>query len=313
MENVENLIRYAHEFREKLLGDPYRPTYHFAIPDGDGTPGDPNGAFFENGRYHLMYLYKHHLSGGYHWGHISSTDLLHWRSHPDALTTENDDKGCYSGGAFLDDDGTAYLTYWKFPSFEYTEDCGGIEIAFSKPPYEKWERMKPIAIESSREHWGVKDITVDGVIKHIACSDPSNIWKANGWYYMQAGTLPLLQDYGPTDEQYKCNFTDLYKSRDMKDWQYVGKFYNNPMLDDDYPDNTEDDMCPSFLPIFDKASDGKDTGKYLQLFISHNKGGQYLLAYLKVRNSYLSLMEDSHGTIIISLLPKHLLTIITGI
>ena len=45
------------EYRFHMLRDPYRPGYHFAIPSGDGRPGDPNGAFFADGRYHLMYLY----------------------------------------------------------------------------------------------------------------------------------------------------------------------------------------------------------------------------------------------------------------
>ena len=45
-------------YREKMLSDPYRPGYHFAIPEGDGRPGDSNGAFFADGRYHQMYLYK---------------------------------------------------------------------------------------------------------------------------------------------------------------------------------------------------------------------------------------------------------------
>ena len=53
MENQKLSIR---EYRDKLLKDPYRPTYHFAYPDDNGMPGDPNGAFFVDGVYHLMYL-----------------------------------------------------------------------------------------------------------------------------------------------------------------------------------------------------------------------------------------------------------------
>ena len=48
----------ARKYREWLLSDLYRPGYHFTVPDGDGRPGDPNGAFFADGRYHLMYLYN---------------------------------------------------------------------------------------------------------------------------------------------------------------------------------------------------------------------------------------------------------------
>jgi len=55
-------------------------------------PGDPNGAFYHNERYHLMYLYKRNGSG-FCWGHISSKDLVHWRHHPDALGPGGGDEG----------------------------------------------------------------------------------------------------------------------------------------------------------------------------------------------------------------------------
>jgi len=109
-------------YREKLLKDPYRPAYHFCIPEGLSTsktlnkiPFDPNGAFFKNGRYHLMYLYKR-LSGksyGWSWGHVSSNDLINWRNHPDALIANSKKEGSFSGGAFVDDDGKVILSYWK--------------------------------------------------------------------------------------------------------------------------------------------------------------------------------------------------------
>ena len=270
-------------YREKLLADPYRPGYHFAVPDGNGYPGDPNGAFFADGRYHLMYLYKSDIQNSYSWGHISSLDLLHWRHHPDALTSLDGDGGCFSGGAFVDDDGTAYLTFWKFPSKNGT-DNGGIAIAYSKSPYEVWERITPIAVESSHEHWGVTDIEIDGHVKHIACADPGNIWKMNGYYYIQTGNKVLLDNFGRnagSPIEYKGDFTDLFRSKDLKSWEFVHRFYENPHLDADYPDETEDDMCPTLLPLPDAKCDGKLTEKYLQTFISHNKGGQYYIGELR--------------------------------
>ena len=63
---------------ERFLADPHRPKYHFVI-DGEGSPGDPNGAFWHRGRYHLMYLYRR--PQGFCWGHSSSADLLLFISH----------------------------------------------------------------------------------------------------------------------------------------------------------------------------------------------------------------------------------------
>ena len=215
-------------YREKMLSDPYRPGYHFAIPEGDGRPGDSNGAFFADGRYHLMYLYKNDETNGFHWGHISSLDLLHWRAHPDALTVHEGDGGCFSGGAFVDDDGTAYLTFWKFAALDPEKDKSGIAMAYARPPYEKWERMEPIAINATE--WGMTDMVIDGQVEHICNADPSNIWKIGDTYYMQTGNLCILNKYGREEdspEKYQGDWTDLFRSRDLKSWEYVHRFYKN--------------------------------------------------------------------------------------
>ncbi len=281
---MSELSKHTRQYREMLLADPYRPGYHFAIPDWDGRPGDSNGAFYADGRYHLMYLYRSEITNGFHWGHLSSLDLLHWRSHPDALTTDDGDEGCFSGGAFVDDDGTAYLTFWKFPSRREGGDAGGIDIAYAKPPYEKWERIRPVAIEGNRDSWGTVDIEHDGFIDHVGCADPSNIWKQNGYYYMQTGNKCVLDRWGrdaSSDPRYRGDWTDLFRSKDLKKWEFVHRFYVNPHLGEDWPDETEDDMCPSFLPLPDRAQDGVLTDRYFQLFISHNKGAQYYIGKLE--------------------------------
>ena len=210
-------ILLTRQYRERLLKDAYRPAYHFAIPDDLGGPGDPNGAFYADSVYHLMYLYRNSETECFHWGHISSIDLIHWRNHPDALAMHKGDRGCFSGGAFVDDDGTAYLSFWKFAAPDKS-DRGGIAIACSRPPYETWERMEPIAIEST-DPWGVTDIEVDGEIIHVGSADPSNIWKMNGRYYMQTGNKPVLDRYGRKADSpkiYKGDWTDLFLSDDLK-------------------------------------------------------------------------------------------------
>lgn len=282
-------------YREAMLADPYRPTWHFAIPDDNGDPGDPNGAFYADGRYHLMYLYRNTAKGAYHWGHVSSADLLHWRHHPDALTGEDGDDGCFSGGAFVDDDGCAYLTFWKLlPKGEHPKDNGGIGLAKAYPPYEHWERMEPIALNETE--WGILETEQDGKPLHLACADPSNIWKSGDVYYMQTGNLLLLNKYGRaenSDPAFRGDHTDLFRSRDLVKWEYVGRFYENPHKDDDYPDDTEDDMCPSFLPLPDAKSGGSLTNEYLQLFISHNRGAQYYIGKWDAANERF--LPAEHG------------------
>lgn len=91
-------------FREKLLTDPYRPGYHFAIPEGTAMPFDPDGAIYWKGRYHLFYIFQD--KRGHNWGHISSTDLFHWRHHPTGLIS-----GMFSGNCFINKDGRPTMCY----------------------------------------------------------------------------------------------------------------------------------------------------------------------------------------------------------
>ena len=293
--NTAALSAAVRAYREAMLADPYRPTWHFAVPDDNGYPGDPNGAFYADGRYHLMYLYRNTAKGAFHWGHISSSDLLHWRHHPDALEGDEGDEGCFSGGAFVDDDGIAYLTFWKFPSKgEHPKDNGGIGMAKAYPPYEHWERMEPVALEESE--WGILDVERDGEILHLGCADPSNIWKSGDLYYMQTGNLCVLNKYGrneDSDPAYRGDHTDLFRSRDLSHWEYVGRFYENPHTDADYPDDTEDDMCPEFLPLPDSAGGGKMTDRYLQLFIAHNRGAQYYTGMWDAEHERF--LPETHG------------------
>ena len=94
--------------REHLLSDSTRPSYHFVTPEGVAFPFDPNGAIFWQGRYHLFYIFQDKSSGvkSDHWGHVSSTDLFHWRYHPTGLL-----EGMYSGNCFINESGIPTMCY----------------------------------------------------------------------------------------------------------------------------------------------------------------------------------------------------------
>ena len=96
------------ELREHLLSDPARPGYHFVVPEGLAIPFDPNGAIYWKGRYHLFYIFQDKRTGkkSDHWGHVSSTDLFHWRHHPTGLL-----EGMYSGNCFINEDGVPTICY----------------------------------------------------------------------------------------------------------------------------------------------------------------------------------------------------------
>jgi beta-fructofuranosidase len=97
-------ISAARRLREQLLGDRFRANYHFVIPEGQAMPFDPNGAIYWKGRYHLFYIFQDER--GHNWGHVSSTDLFHWRHHPTGLVS-----GMFSGNCFVNKEGRPTMCY----------------------------------------------------------------------------------------------------------------------------------------------------------------------------------------------------------
>ncbi|MEL1252146.1 hypothetical protein AAEO57_00035 [Flavobacterium sp. DGU38] len=69
---------------------------------------DPNGMFYSNGTYHLMYQYYPDDSvwGPMHWGHAVSKDLVKWEELPIALYPDNK-KYIISGSAVVDTKNTS--------------------------------------------------------------------------------------------------------------------------------------------------------------------------------------------------------------
>ncbi len=281
----DEVVRSTRLLRERFLADPYRPRFHFCVPEDMGMPGDPNGAFYYHGRYHLMYLYNRNGSG-FCWGHISSGDLIHWRHHPDAIGPGHGDEGCFSGGAFVDEDGTAYLSYWMLWGAK------GIGLARSQgPDFDVWTKLEANPVIRSTE-WGITETRdSNGQTFFYGSADPSNIWKKDGRYYLLTGNLLVLNKIGRAPEAPLSEQGDrlyLFVSEDLKTWKYLRVFYQrNP----EWTDRSEDNMCPSFLPLPSRADGGPPSKKHLLLSISHNKGCQYYIG--DYRNDQF--LPSTHG------------------
>jgi fructan beta-fructosidase len=86
--------------------EPHRPQIHFSPPEN--WMNDPNGMVFHNGVYHLYYQYYPDSTvwGPMHWGHATTSDLIHWENHPIALYP--DSLGyIFSGSAVVDENNTS--------------------------------------------------------------------------------------------------------------------------------------------------------------------------------------------------------------
>lgn len=78
-----------------------RYNYHFTPPIG--WMNDPNGMVYINGVYHLFFQHypKDIVWGPMHWGHATSTDLMHWEHQPVAIFP-TEEEYIFSGSCVFD-------------------------------------------------------------------------------------------------------------------------------------------------------------------------------------------------------------------
>ena len=242
------LVEAQREFRDVLLSDPHRPTYHFVNPEGRGMPFDPNGAIFWNGKYHLCYIYQkddriaENPDGKRNydcWGHASSIDLLHWRFHKTALAPGDPDKSIFSGNCFINNRGEATMLY-------HGVGAGNCIATSSEPELDNWTKLASNPIVPIPEKGSPEG-------KLFSSWDPHG-WTENGVHYAIFG--------GPTPA--------LFKARNLDDWEYVGPFMSRDLPDVD--NKHEDVSCPDFFRL---------GNSHALLCISHERGARIYLGEWK--------------------------------
>ncbi|MEI8288226.1 MAG: GH32 C-terminal domain-containing protein [Verrucomicrobiota bacterium] len=215
-------------------------TFHLAHPGySKPSPFDPNCAIFWKGRYHLFYIYKQ--DSGFVFGHVSSTDMVHWKWHPTTLTPQMTHHGMFSGTGFFTKEGKPAIIY-------HGQGSGRNQIAVAEDDQlDKWS--KPWKVEPI--------IRPDQDGSKIANWDP-DAWLEGDTYYALSGGTPG-----------SGKPLTLFKSSDLKTWNYLGLFLAHDMPD---VQPTEDVSCPNFFKI---------GNKYMLLCISHTLGCRYYLGTWK--------------------------------
>jgi len=174
----------------------YRPAFHHTPLYG--WMNDPNGMFYKDGRWHLYYQRNPYGSKWQNmtWGHSSSTDLVNWEHHEDALRPDGLGS-IFSGSSVVDRDNTAgfgenavvaiYTSAGRnqVQSLAYSTDNG---LTFSKFD------GNPI-IPNQRE-----------------ARDPNMFWHAPSGQWVMILSDALEQQM------------QIYTSSNLKDWTYQSSF-----------------------------------------------------------------------------------------
>ncbi len=191
-----------------LYSEPHRPQIHFSPKEK--WMNDPNGMVFYNNQYHLFYQYYPDSTvwGPMHWGHATSTDLVHWEHQPVALFP--DSLGyIFSGSAVVDVNNTS---------------------GFGKDG-----KVPLVAIFTHHDPAGEKEGTTDYQVQSLAYSlDNGNTWT-------KYDLNPVLKNPGIKDfrdpKVFWHNETNqwimalavldrihFYSSPDLKDWTILSDF-----------------------------------------------------------------------------------------
>jgi fructan beta-fructosidase len=222
---------------------PYRNQFHASTRRG--WSNDPNGLVFHNGKFHLYYQYNPFgiFWKNMHWGHLESTDLIHWEEKPIALYQRTIESIVASGGGFVDFNNSAGLG--RDAQFVAATITGRGEcLAYSKDGGLTFTELPE-----------------NPVIKHKG-RDPKVIWyePEQKWVMVVFNTetcaetdaVPPMSDptNSPKNTGVSNNFA-FWESKDLRQWKRTGAFTD--------PDRAAVYECPEMLelPIADKPGESR--------------------------------------------------------
>lgn len=178
----------------------FRPVYHHT--PAYGWMNDPNGMFYKDGVYHLYFQYNPYGSvwGNMHWGHSTSSDLMHWKFEGSAIVP--DAWGAiFSGSCVVDHENTAGFGKGAVVAF-YTSakstpwgDVQSQSMAYSLDNGKTFTKYEgnPILTSSERDF-----------------RDPKVFWYAPGKHWVMM--LAVGQHM------------EIYSSVNLKDWKKESEF-----------------------------------------------------------------------------------------
>lgn len=183
---------------QAAVNNQFYPRYHLAAPAG--WLNDPNGLCWHEGLYHAFY--QHHPFdahwGPMHWGHATSTDMLHWQHQPIALapSAAYDQDGCFSGSA-ISHQGVLYLFYTG-------------HVIEQHHPQLLIRQAQCLATSDDGIHFTKHGIIIPAPEGYRDFRDPK-VWREDDSWWMLVGAR---------DAQ-GCGQVFLYQSTNLRQWQFI--------------------------------------------------------------------------------------------
>jgi uncharacterized protein YjdB len=213
----------------RFQNDSQRPAYH-ALPPANWT-NEPHGLVYNSGTYHMFY--QRTPNGPFktlmHWGHMSSTDLVHWNNTKDALwpelelspTTGYDMKGIWSGDVVMN--GGVAHAFYTCVNHSGPYNPGIAHATSSTPGFKDWSKVGPVVDKQF-----VNDFRDPYVFKEGAI-----------WYMIIGAALP------------GGGGLDCYSSTDLNTWTHNANFCTVPYSSMDIGSGIWE------MPVFESIGSGK--------------------------------------------------------
>jgi beta-fructofuranosidase len=213
---------------------------------------DPNGPIYWKGNYHLFY--QHNPNGPYwgdmHWGHAISSDMVHWQQLPIALAPtpgSADADGCFTGTAVIDGDKVAII---------YTGVVSVLDSqATSRNGKYRFKESQCMAIGSGEDLRTWVKVPTPVIAEPPAGMDTTGFrdpspWRMGDSWYLVVGSG--IRGKGAA--------ILLYKSTDLRNWEYIHELTNEELAKEALHGDEEDKPaplagmweCPDFFALGNK-------------------------------------------------------------
>ena len=176
-----------------LIDEKFRPLYHHTPKRG--WMNDPNGMFYKDGVWNLYYQYNPYGSmwGNMHWGHSTSTDLIHWKD--EGVVLAPDVWGTMFSGSCVTDKGNVVAMYTASRPTPFGGDVQAQCIAFSNDGGKTFTKYEGNPVLTAED----KDFR-----------DPKVFW------HESTGKWIVVLAVGQE--------VQFYSSKNLKEWKYESSF-----------------------------------------------------------------------------------------